>query len=227
MTTLGQPWNATGKAALIFEALKNKYRDVPNDHLQTLIEAHVAGRFPSDGPDPAAYAPAAQDVASQVRALRGIESGASADTPTPVRWLHSLLLDRDPTEDDFRQESFVDDFGGEPPVAVKDIHAALHELELLCRWSVPAARLTPFAGQAALLAHIYSSVIRIHPFRDANGRTARLLVQYALHDWGMGILPIPKVRNDQAWHRALGCAIAGRIDSLAEEFLKRLARSSP
>lgn len=215
-------WDRADKALLVFEALKNKYYDITDEQLSKLIEARVAGiayiqRF--DG-DPVAQV--ASDVESQVRTLDAIETANDGQCRDVIRWLQAELLGRALSDDDYRTDAFVNDFNGVPPVRVGDIPAALRELELLCSWAIGEARLSPLSGRGALLAHIFSSVIRIHPFKDANGRTARFLVQYALYDWGMALLPIPKVRNDSAWRDALGRAMSGDIRPLGAEFFRRL-----
>ncbi|HVV74145.1 MAG TPA: Fic family protein, partial [Verrucomicrobiae bacterium] len=70
--------------------------------------------------------------------------------------------------------------------------------------------------------HIFGSLIRIHPFEDGNGRTARLFAFYALRCWGLPLFPIPKIRNDRKWKLALGCAVGGDALKLMRELYWRM-----
>jgi hypothetical protein len=211
-------WVHSDKAAVIFEALRNKYLGVIDKDLKAAIDAGLDSAL-QDGGLPQQLV---KDIASQIHTLRAIETASTEPYPSIIRWLQSKLLDRTLTESDYRTDEFVADFDGKPPVAVVDIQPSLYELELAASWAIPQGRLLPLSAKAELLAYIFSSVIRIHPFRDANGRTARFLVQFALKSWDMGLLPIPKVRNDPDWRAALRYAIAGEFQPLASEFINRL-----
>ncbi len=219
-------WTPRQKAQLIFEAIKNKYSDADNDMLWRLVLHLVAGTsvvYEQEGDmDFAPVENVRSDILSQVATLAAIERDDTSGRGDLVRWIQGHLLGRVLVEGDFRTDEFVEDFGGRPSVAVVDIPAALHELELLCSWAIAAHVAAPDGAKAALLAYLYSSVIRIHPFCDANGRTARFLVQYALRVWSKPLMPIPKVRNDRLWHDALGQALKGDFNPLAEEFRCRL-----
>lgn len=72
------------------------------------------------------------------------------------------------------------------------------------------------------LAHVFGSVIRVHPFEDGNGRTARLFAFYALKCWGRPLFPIPKVRNDSSWKVAMDSAVAGDALKLKDELFWRM-----
>ncbi|MCC5961139.1 MAG: Fic family protein [Rhodobacteraceae bacterium] len=91
------------------------------------------------------------------------------------------------------------------------------------QFSVTISAVTGSAKVAApLLAHVFAATIRIHPFEDGNGRVARFTVQFLLTRWGMDLLPLPKVRNDPEWKRALRSAVRGELGELIDQIRNRL-----
>jgi fido (protein-threonine AMPylation protein) len=78
--------------------------------------------------------------------------------------------------------------------------------------------------KAAALADIFMRIIKVHPFKDGNGRTARVAVQYCLRSWGMDYIVIPKVRNDPVWKAALGAAMDGSLQAMTAFLVERMAR---
>lgn len=122
----------------------------------------------------------------------------------------------------FRTRDYVEDLGGKAPTNIQEIASRLDELERLCRQSVRSMNGDSLEDKAMILAHIYGSLIRIHPFEDGNGRTARLFVFYALRCWRLPIFVIPKVRNNIAWKEAMECAVAGDGRKLVIELKTRI-----
>lgn len=122
----------------------------------------------------------------------------------------------------FRRHDYIEDFGGKVPTPKDEVRARLDELERLCRESVSGMGGSRLEDKALILAHIFGSLIRIHPFEDGNGRTARLFAFYALKCWRLPIFPIPKVRNDVGWKDAMDFAVAGDACTLKNELFWRM-----
>jgi len=215
-------------AQLIEEAVENKYVDLPRTVLLHLFD--LAWEQGMAAPDEATLTgwlrrvdgPAA-DVANQVILLLLIERfwAPGAVLALPLQTIHSALFGLNGAKD-FRTEIEVEDFDGTVRTAVKEVCARLDEIERFAHVFTPRLRHENREAQAMFLAYIFASVIRIHPFPDGNGRTARLFVQYALRCWGLPFLPLPKVRNDPRWKLALSAAIEGDVTPLAEQFKVRM-----
>lgn len=139
---------------------------------------------------------------------------------TPLITLHTSSFGR--TAPAFRMTDHVEDFGAEVPTSKSEIRARLDELERLCRQSVRCMGGSRLEDKALMLAHIFGSLIRIHPFEDGNGRTARLFAFYALRCWGLPLFPIPKVRNDLGWKTAMDSAVAGDALKLRDQLYRRM-----
>jgi len=122
----------------------------------------------------------------------------------------------------FRTRDYVEDFGREVPTPRSEIPARLDELERLSQQSVCGMNVGSLADKALILAHIIGSLIRVHPFEDGNGRTARLFTFYALQCWRLPLFPIPKVRNDAGWKDAMDSAVAGNASKLKNELVWRM-----
>jgi len=122
----------------------------------------------------------------------------------------------------FRSKNFVEDFGRKVPTPKNEVRTRLDELERLCQYMVRYMCNSHLKDKALVLAYIVGALIRVHPFRDGNGRTARLFVFYSLRCWGLPLFPIPKVRNDQRWKNAMDAAVAGDPLWLKNEILWRM-----
>lgn len=164
----------------------------------------------------------ADDVNNQTIVLTLIERYWS-DPPKlakPLTTLNTSSFGR--TSSLFRVTDFVEDFGGEVPTSKDEVRARLDELERLCDQMVRGMAGSRLQDQALMLAHVFGSVIRVHPFEDGNGRTARLFAFYALKCWGRPLFPIPKVRNDSSWKVAMDSAVAGDALKLKDELFWRM-----
>jgi fido (protein-threonine AMPylation protein) len=215
--------------SIIRDALAGKYQGFDAAKLdlalrKSWVAAHEANSQdalnallrPIDGPE--------TDVWNHVVILHLIErfwrhKRAMRNSTTTI---HGALYGFADGDGHIRQASFIEDFGGEVPTAVADVGSALNELEMMVAELTPLFAEQPIHSQATFLALAFASIIRIHPFADGNGRTARLVVQCCLRSWNKAYLPLPKVRNDEGWRQALSEAVAGRPDRLTEEFAHRM-----
>ena len=126
----------------------------------------------------------------------------------------------------YRSSNLVADYGGEIPTPKGGVMDRLDELERLCRHTVNLLGSSCIEGKALQLAYIHGAVIRVHPFEDGNGRTARLFIQYALLTWGLVPTQLPKVRNDPSWARAMDQAVDGDARALQRELLARICKAN-
>lgn len=214
---------------LIFEGINGKYPDIGNNEiLQEVTKTHgqiskittlrkLLGKSKK-------IMTAADDINNQVLALCILEKFIDAPqlTTNPVSFLHKVLYAQniDITK---RKTPYVEDYPGEL-LNISQIDARFMEFESLVR----VLALTPqptIQVSAYLLSHVYASIIRVHFFKDGNGRAARFTVLYLLKRWGLDFIPIPKVRNDSAWKKALFNAIQGDINPFASILEIRLKES--
>lgn len=164
---------------------------------------------------------AREDVGNQVVVLQLIERywRSDANLKRPLATIHALASGEG---NEVRTSDAVEDFDGVIPTSVDEIGSRLDELERVAEALVGRLREASSVAQTAFLAHMFAAIIRIHPFPDGNGRTARIFVQYALRCWGLPFVIVPKVRNDVTWRTALVAAIGGSIGPLAEQFMLRI-----
>lgn len=72
-----------------------------------------------------------------------------------------------------------------------------------------------------LAAWVHWKLVRIHPFQDGNGRTARILMNYVLHANGYGMIDI-KTKEKQAYFKALEkCHYNNNGSALATRLVRR------
>jgi len=216
----------TSFRSLVAAAVLNKYRNVSTDEIAGLVSRTIVTVEDDDeGQLLARLRPIrefADDVHNQTIVLTLIERCWS-NPPKLLRPLATLnRASFGKAEPDFRSTDFVEDFGGIVPTDRNEIPARLDEIERLSEETVRCLTGRRLEDQALLLAYIFGSVIRIHPFADGNGRTARLFVFYALRCWGRPLFEIPKVRNDPAWKDALNAAVEGDVSKLKREFHRRI-----
>lgn len=139
----------------------------------------------------------------------------------PITTLHSAVYGIG-TRHDIRTMRHLDDYGGELPTPVSELPSRLDELERLAEALTPTMTDAGVAIQARFLALMISSIVRIHPFNDGNGRAARMYTQYALRSWDRPFLPLPKVRNNSDWKAAMSGAVRGQLDELTWHLESRL-----
>lgn len=142
----------------------------------------------------------------------------------PITALHAASQGHPARPEGWRTNALVPDFGGVPPTPPAAIPAAIEEVERVVVAMVRPLSGARVAAQMGFLAYTHAAIVRIHPFADGNGRAARFTVQLLLRSWGRALMPLPKVRNDVVWRRALASAIDGDPWALTNEFRKRLAK---
>lgn len=164
------------------------------------------------------------DIANQVRCYLLIEkfwryAGIRTDL---VQKLHCAMTGTRFESIQCRDTPTVIDYPGVIPTGVEDVAQGIAEIN---RRLASVQELSPQSDieKASCLAELFALIIRVHPFPDGNGRTARAAVQYCLRVWGFDYLIVPKVRNDATWREALACAVNGSYVSLTDYFLSRLS----
>jgi hypothetical protein len=196
----------------VVDAISNKYQDAPesvlaarsrqyfDSYLPVHAESELLARLrPLQGFE--------DDISNQVLVLLLIERHWRLQAPQdPLRSLHAAAFGISRTERRLRSSETVADYDGPLP-HVEHVGVLLQELELLVERLVPVLAGAPARSQATFLAHLLSSIIRIHPFEDGNGRVARLCVQLCSRTWGRPFMVLPKVRNDSTWLASLSAAV--------------------
>jgi Fic/DOC family len=219
--------NPSLQSSLIASAILNKYENVSTQEIYDIIASCAQTMAHGSEPELLArltrVASCPDDISNQCVILTLIDKFWSSPPKlqTPLSTLNACLCS--PNEATaLRVVQYVEDFGGSVATPIDEIRARLDELEHLCanvvKYMVPSA----MGDKAFILAYIHGAIIRIHPFVDGNGRTARFFVFYALRCWDMPLFPIPKVRNDPAWERAMTAAVAGDFERLRDQVLQRM-----
>jgi Fic family protein len=163
------------------------------------------------------------DVINQTRCLYAIERYWRFRPPDRdfVRKVHSVACGCRLNDVKLRTEDYVADYGGIVPWQTRDIggglKAIIKELSQVCQRSTALA-----ADQGLFLAGLFAMLIRVHPFEDGNGRTARMLVQYCLRAWDIDYIVVPKVRNDPQWKQCVDDGVQHNLTGLEEYFTQRL-----
>lgn len=161
------------------------------------------------------------DINNQVIVLLALDKFIDAKQfkKYPMHFIHEMIYAKS-ADIMTRDTAYVSDFSGHLTEVV-EINARFQELESL----VCTLRKLPISTPkiaAPLLAYVFAAIIRIHFFKDGNGRLARFTVQYLLRSWGAPYLALPKVRNDTVWKAALSNALNGEMEALSEFLEKRL-----
>ena len=222
--------NSSSNSAIqvVAASLLGKYTPWDYDRLFRCI-ARISGS-PTDGdlqncagessPGPKALQ---EDAARQLDILRRID-GEWRDIPLTIDLLtkiNAISRNLKDSHELFRTVDLVSDFGGRALVASSDIEEQLHILKKLLQ-KAELASVKSKREHAKLLASLFFEIIRIHPFADGNGRTARFMVQLLARKWGYDYVVIPKYRNDDAWRAALDSAKAGNCNPMTDYIFHRL-----
>lgn len=210
---------------LLCSAIENKYdrkarSDIQLEVVLALQEAKLSyteEELRRLNQPPATFA---ADIRNQVVAYLTIERVWSKGPPIRhgLQRLYSVVYGIPVSEMRLRTLAFVADFGGSVPTPVEEIPDHVTELNVLLSSAVDLLKNGTIWKQANFLAEFFSRIIRVHPFEDGNGRTARIAVQYCLRRWRRSFISIPKVRNVPEWKSALEQAIAGNCGLLASKF---------
>lgn len=214
--------------AAVSTAILNKYANVPQSQIAEAVSIAIRD---IDGATEAQLIARLQpvrgfldDINNQAIVLALIERFWS-DPPKLDRPLTTLNASSfGNTTPVFRSTDYVADLDGDVLTSKTEVVPRLDELERFCRHVIPNMSISPIDEKVLILAHIFGSLIRIHPFVDGNGRTARLFAFYALRCWGLPLFPIPKVRNDPDWKAAIEAAVAGDPLKLKNQFLSRVEK---
>jgi prophage maintenance system killer protein len=221
--------NSDALVTLIHSAIENKYDAVDAEET---VRALV--RKALQGPEGGAVGQTAgilvpthdleSDAVNQLRCYLLIERVLRFEKPSLVlvKRIHGAVCGVARDEIRFRDVEYVEDYGGYVPTPVDEIPRKLQEFEALLERADDYA-VSTIPEQATFLAEIFATMIRVHPFQDGNGRTARMLVEYCLRRWGREFVVLPKVRNDVVWKDALSLAVSGEYGQLAGMLADRIA----
>ncbi len=140
-----------------------------------------------------------------------------------LEFIYRLLFFQSHIE--WRDSHFVNDFGGLVPTTTIQMKLELPSLRKLI---IQTAELRDNSkgDQSQALANCYAEIIRLHPFKDGNGRIARIIIEFFLTRWRYEMVIIPKVRNDIAWKKSLTPALKGDYHLLSAWFYDRMKKIS-
>jgi hypothetical protein len=216
------------QGTLVAEAVLNKYSDItPARAAELITSIREAIRDKSESEliaELRRITSSYDDIKNQVAVLELIDRFWSTPPKLlrPLSILHRCSAGMTSDDEGLREENHVEDFGGLVPTATTEVFPRLDELERLAENIVKHMAGSPNEDKMFMLAYIHGSMVRIHPFADGNGRTARMFIFYALRCWNLPLFAIPKVRNDQGWKSAMDSAVDGEVGELKEQLLARL-----
>jgi hypothetical protein len=169
----------------------------------------------------------ATDIANQVRCYLLIEKFWRYRKPPPefLQMIHCMVLGLSIGQYAFRNTNIVPGYPNNIPTRIEDVPFRMTEIDDKIV-SIDILACENDHNKAAYLAELFAIIIRVHPFADGNGRTARIIVQYCLRYWGYQYIILPKVRNDEVWKEALEMAIKGNYYPLSNYFYSRLSKSN-
>lgn len=215
------------KVAVIAASLLNKYNDLNYENLEKIITDIFTGTHDNKiskeikkSPD---YNALKADIERQIIIFNYIEQD----------WIHAPLnlellkkinfLSRGIKESEniFRLEDYVADFGGNALTPVSEVQVEFENLSNLLKKAESISN-EKIKIQAALMARIFFEIIRIHPFTDGNGRTARFVIQILALKSGYSYIVIPKYRNNKVWKSALDQAKKNNMKEMESFILKLL-----
>ncbi len=163
------------------------------------------------------------DVTNQTRCLYAIEKYWRFRQPSFgfVVKIHAVTYGVKLENVAMRTEDFVPDFGGTVPWNSEHVSKGLNAIEEKLS-EVSGFREKTKLQKGMFLAELFSLIIRVHPFQDGNGRTARMLVLYCLRFWGDDYIVVPKVRNSPEWKDCLDKGVKGDYEQLGKYFEKQI-----
>lgn len=148
-----------------------------------------------------------------------LEEDQSIDTEMLKRWHRRWLGSLYDWAGEERQVNLEKD--GFPFAAAAQLPNLLHQLDK--KWLSP---LTPCSGmtrEAAIraIAQVHVELILIHPFRDCNGRIARLLADAMAYQAGMNLLDYHDwIENKDAYIGAIHAGLSGDYGPMIERVSK-------
>lgn len=213
---------------VLWEAVRGKYESVTEAQIASCVNA-------GDTLRPNIGAVAWADILRQLNVLKHIEAAWCCEAIDLARLLelHRMAYAGAAGEHtEWRREELILEGGIRTQVRVCEIDSEMKAYEDLL---ADASENNLTKGGASTLnyavrigATLFIELVRIHPFSDGNGRTARLLTNLLFRRAHLPYVAIPKVRNSNLWREALQVGFDGNfqpVESILCMAMKRMLDS--
>ncbi|MFH1098047.1 MAG: Fic family protein [Candidatus Desantisbacteria bacterium] len=206
---------------IIWSGITGKYTDIDRESVCSLAKDWIQAKSLSN------ESVSVRDVYNQFTALDKVEHEWHQR-----RFDLSLVVDlyaeasgTNNAVDPWRKSQFEIFNGFSTPVIADDIIPRMAEFGAFLEAVDFTIKDAPLRTILWIISLAHSRMIFIHPFPDANGRVARLLVNAILRRGGFPYIPIPKVRNSQSFLLALQDSFVGNYAPLVDQYANLLSES--
>jgi len=212
-------------AKVISFALVGKYNDLSEPEIYDIIKRVKMGDDLDKQRSEDSFEEFYQDIVNQIRCMEMIDTQwYKQDIDISMIWrLNAYSRGLHLHDVESRTHDDIPDYEGRIPTKSEDIKSSITLLEnSLEELQRAVLENNTNAYIARHMAKIFALIIRIHPFEDGNGRTARFMIQLVNRKLNKNYMVIPKYRNDKVWAETLNSAVKGDLSLLTEYFLVKL-----